>query len=303
MNPCFFLFIFLLQTGLLLAQEYPALNITPTSLGYRHLHTTYKGDSVDILVQSKKGEENKPKPIFFFCEGSTSRPMLLVQEGYAYPLFPFHSAGLDSLLAEYHIAIVSKPYIPVMQDVKDLDKRMCYNDPKTGIPPAKYLERNLLAYYSARNIYLIKYLKKQKWVSSEIFVVAGHSQGGRVAAAMAGKSKAVTHLIISCANPMGRMATMLAESRIGETDSLAWGDEMFQYWAEIVANKENNAPSSGDSPKNSYSFSTSMLPIFDKLKIPVLISYGTKDASCAFNDYARLRSIEKGQKTFISKLI
>ncbi len=31
---------------------------TPQDYGFRHLQILYKGDSIDILIQSRKGEEN-----------------------------------------------------------------------------------------------------------------------------------------------------------------------------------------------------------------------------------------------------
>ena len=46
------------------------------NFGFRHLQLIYKGDTVDVLIKSKKGEEFKRKPLFLFCQGSL--PILLI---------------------------------------------------------------------------------------------------------------------------------------------------------------------------------------------------------------------------------
>ena len=50
---------------------------TPEDFGFRHLQTLYKGDVVDILIKSKKGEEQKKKPLLLFCQGSLPIPLLI----------------------------------------------------------------------------------------------------------------------------------------------------------------------------------------------------------------------------------
>ena len=43
---------------------------TPEDFGFRHIVYKYKTDNVDILIKSKKGEEDRKKPLFFFCQGN-----------------------------------------------------------------------------------------------------------------------------------------------------------------------------------------------------------------------------------------
>ena len=40
---------------------------TPEDFGYKYIRLDYKKTKVDVLIQSKKGEENTKKPLFFFC--------------------------------------------------------------------------------------------------------------------------------------------------------------------------------------------------------------------------------------------
>jgi hypothetical protein len=53
---------------------------TPEEFGYRHIVLKYKSDNVDILIKSKKGEENVQKPLFFFCQGSLPQPLLNITQ-------------------------------------------------------------------------------------------------------------------------------------------------------------------------------------------------------------------------------
>ena len=39
--------------------------IKAEDFGFRHFQYFIEGDSIDVLVKSKKGDENKKKPIFF----------------------------------------------------------------------------------------------------------------------------------------------------------------------------------------------------------------------------------------------
>lgn len=158
--------------------------------GFNHIAFNYKGDNVEILIKSKKGEENIPKPIFFFCQGSLPIPLIKYHVKDVYGVFPFNP---DSLSVNYHLVIVSKPHIPVIADYTTLSSSFNYID-SSGKFPKEYSDRNLLTYYVPRNIAVLKYLQKQKWVTTNQLVIAGHSEGSTIAAKMAADYKKITHL-------------------------------------------------------------------------------------------------------------
>ena len=70
---------------------YSAFGQTKTAqdFGFRHIVFNYKNESVDILVKSKKGEENIPKPIFLFCQGSLPIPLIIYDGKESFGTFPF----------------------------------------------------------------------------------------------------------------------------------------------------------------------------------------------------------------------
>ena len=268
---------------------------TAEDFGYKHIIFKYKNDKVDILIKSKKGEEDIKKPLFFFAQGSLPNPLIKYSEEGDYPVFPFNT---DSISQKYHLVIIGKPYIPLIADTKTLGKDFTYVD-STGNFPKEYNKRNLLTYYVDRDIEIIKFLQKQSWVSKSKLVAAGHSEGSTIVAKMASVSKLITHLIYSGGNPLGRIMSVIEQSRTTETDITKDAEASFKYWQDVVNNKTNmNDDGQGDTYKATFEFSIPTTYYMEKLKIPILICYGTKDYSSPFNDYFRVDCILKNRKNF-----
>jgi len=271
----------------------------PADFGLRHFQTIYKGDTVDILVKSKKGDEQKKKPLFLFCQGSLPIPLIIKytdssgKEG-IYNVFVFNP---DSLSNEYHLAIINKPYVPLIVGQKFLNRDLTYSD-STGKFPRKYIERNLLDYYVDRDIAVIRFLQNQLWVSSDKLVVAGHSEGSTIAAKIAYSFPKVTRLIYSGGNPCGRIVTMIEQQRAFESDTAKYGEQAFDKCKTIIDDSNNMDASNGDTNKATYEFSIPPINYLEKLKIPVLITYGTKDYSCPFNDYFRVQMMKQRRANF-----
>jgi dienelactone hydrolase len=269
--------------------------------GFRHLQTVYKGDTIDILIKSKKGEERKKKPLFLFCQGSLPIPLIITYNDNGrngvYPLFVFNPDGLSN---EYHLIIIGKPFVPLIADQKSLNADLTYSD-STGKFPKKYIDRNLLDYYVDRDIAVIKFLQRQTWVSSRKLVVAGHSEGSTIAAKLAFSFPKVTELIYSGGNPCGRILTIIEQQRAHENDSTKYGEKIFSDWKNIVENPNNMDASYGDAYKATFQFSIPPMEYMKNLKIPVLITYGTKDYGSPFNDYFRTEMIRQKKKNFTFK--
>lgn len=282
--------------NVLFAIELAAQSTSPKDFGYRYLIANYKGTTVEALIKSKHGEDSIKKPLFFFCQGSLPVPLIKYDSASTYDVFPFRP---DSLLKKYHLVIVSKPGIPVVVNVKKLAPLFCYQD-STGQFPKAYSENNLLSYYSKRNIALLKYLLTEDWVDPTQLIVAGHSEGSTVAAKMACDYKKITHLIYAGGNPLGRIMSIVQKSRAEEsdTDSTRFGEYEFSYWADVVANKTSIDDVRGDTDKATYEFSIPPIDYMKVLKIPVLVSYGTKDWSAPFNDYMRVEMIRQQKRNF-----
>jgi len=268
----------------------------PEEFGYKHIIIDFNQDKVDVLVKSKKNEENIPKPLFFFCQGSLPSPLIKYHADVVYSVFPFNE---ENIIRKYHLIIVSKPNIPLVADFNSLATNFNYVD-STGKFPKEYSNRNLLSYYVPRNIAILKHLLKQKWVSSSELVLAGHSEGSTIAAKMASNFKKVSHLIYAGGNPMGRIMSIIEESRAieSDTDSTKFGEQEIKYWESVVKNKNGMDDSQGDTDKATFEFSQPPIEYLNNLKIPVLVSYGTKDWSAPFNDYMRVKFIKEKKINF-----
>jgi dienelactone hydrolase len=259
----------------------------PEDFGYKHLNYTFKKISVDVLVQSKKGEENIKKPLFFFCQGSMPQPLLKYDKTGLYGTFPF---DVNDFLDDFHLVIVSKPGVPIISNVKDLKNNYQYLVENDSVPRI-YSDHNYLDYYVERNNFVINKLLKEKWVSKSKLVLAGHSEGSTIAAKLASKNKKITHLIYSGGNPYGRILSMLEEEIYSRKNY-----ELIEYWKFVVENRKNLEYNGGDTYKATYDFSQPSAVYLKKLKIPVLITYGTKDWNAPYIDLLQIQSIQSELK-------
>lgn len=267
----------MLLPGFLFAQK------TAQDFGYRHLQFKYDSDLVDVLIASKKGDEEKPKPLFLFCQGSLPVPLIVYDDAGAAGLFPFAE---ETLTEKFHLVIISKPGIPVTAHVNDLNPDFTYAGSSESFPE-EYLQRNFLDYYVDRNTFILKSLQKNNWVNKHQVVVAGHSEGATIAAKLALKNKTVTHLIFASGNPMGRIMSMIERSRKFENDTTQLAESDFEYW-DYLLTQQNKKDSTDYYAQTDYSFSLPPFDYLSQLKIPVLIAYGSVDYSAPFNDYFRV---------------
>ncbi|BAV05187.1 hypothetical protein SAMN05421788_105356 [Filimonas lacunae] len=283
----------LLSFSVACAQDKPV-----EAYGCRLVQTVYKGDTVHILVKSKKGEEQVKKPLFFFCQGSMAQPLLKYDDDGMYGVFPFNT---DSLSQYYHLVIAGKPGVPLQAGKKQLGDNFVYLD-STGRLPDTYRRNNHLDYYVQRDEYVLRFLEKQPWVATGKLVIAGHSEGACIAANLAAKDKKVTQLIYSGGNPLGRIMSMVRMGRDTETDTAGEGEKTFALWEKIADNPTDTGYTGMDSYQTTYSFSHPLMHLLDGLKMPVLVSYGSKDHSAYGNDYWRLESIRRHKKNFTYKV-
>lgn len=254
----------------------------------------YKNTIVNYIVCSVKGEENVKKPIFFFCQGSLARPLEYVTKKGTFPTFlPF---DLDIIVKKYHLVVVSKPGIPIKENLKNLQEDLSY--PKEGLPPAEYISNNNLEYYYQRNNALLKKLLKQTWADPKEVVAAGHSEGSYVALEMASHNNKITHLIYSGGNPLGRMMSIINENRQSAEEKENWTGESLDFWKKIVANKDKKETDKENTSFYHYTLSQNFTPTLLKIKIPVLVTYGTKDQNGIFNDYLQVLAIQNHKANY-----
>src|SRR4051812_3370533 len=96
---------------------------TPQDLGFRHTIIVYEKDSVDVLIYSKRGDELKQKPLFFFCQGSMPQPLIRYDSIGPFAVFPFNP---DRLAERYHLILAGKPGTPLTAAQNELGPNFTY---------------------------------------------------------------------------------------------------------------------------------------------------------------------------------
>ncbi len=273
---------------LLISKNYALAQKKPEDFGYKSMSFKFQDDRVDLIIISRKGEEKMAKPLFFFCQGSLPRPVVIYDEKGLFGTLPFNETGF---LDDYHIVIVAKPSIPIIANSNTLgDNFMYLKDKEKSIPPKGYTDRNYLDYYVFRNNFIIKQLGKERFVNKSKLIVAGHSEGSTIAAKMASLNPKITHLIYSGGNPFGRIVNILSEEKNKK--------ETLNYWKEVVENANTINYNGGDTFKATYSFSLPQSENLLQLKIPILFTYGSKDVVANYNDLFQIEVIRDRKQNF-----
>ena len=262
----------------------------PEEFGYRHLVERVGADSVHLLVLSAPGEAQVRKPVLLWAQGSLPVPLVLYDNKGAYPVFPFHP---KAVLKNCHLVIVSKPGIPLTANVEGKDPNQLF---RTGTPPAYYCARNYLGYYVRRDEAVLRYLKRQPWVTSDHVLVGGHSEGSTIVAQLVAVPGLVSRGIYLSGSPLGRALTEVARDPFNPDTAAADVEQGFAKWQRAVATPTQNDCIQGDSPLNTYSHGQSQLPALLGARVPLFIGYGTRDAAVVANDYLRIEAIRL-QKT------
>ena len=267
--------------------------LTPADFGFRRLVVLFGRDSVQVLVQSPKGQEHARKPLLLWAQGSLPRPVLLYDAAGPYGAVPF-LAEKDRL--DCHLVLISKPGIPLVGDIRLLDASNSFTNKVTHCPPPFYCQRNYLDYYVRRDEAVLRYLKKQPWVDKTRVIIGGHSEGSAVVAHLAAVPGLVSRVVYLSGSPLGRELTEVARN---PADTTATGVEAeFADWQRAVDHPDQNDCTPGDSNKNIYSHGQSQLPFLMKVKGPIFVGYGTRDAGAGANDYLRLEAIRQHKTNF-----
>ena len=264
----------------------------PKDFGYRHFKYIIEGDSVDVLIKSKKGDENKKKPLFFSVQGSLAVP-LIIHNGKQLVKYSTLEEGLVE--NDYHQVIVNKPGVPLLANKDSLvDGKEYFVNRKEYIYPTEYVKNNNLNYYVKRNLQVIDSLFKENWVDTSKLVISGHSQGSGIALSMCDKTTKATHLIYSSGLPYySTILAMISRERMKEgKEENPRVKRVLKYWKEVVKNPYNYINPNRDSNLMLSSFSQNENEILKRLNIPVLISYGTKDESNPYQDMFRIETIK-----------
>ena len=266
-----------------------------------------KNDTINFILVDTKLDEIKP--IFLFCQGSLPMPLFVKPETESMWMIGggITNFDIDEIKKNYHLIVISMPKTPVIVDEKNLNESYCYipNIEESDEFDKEYVKADFLENYEYRAKKVLNFLKKQKWVDNSKLIVAGHSQGSKVATLIALNNKKVTHLGLFGANPFGRIDQNIRNYRKkAERREITW--EIASEEIEKTYQMYRNSYDINAVNKNPYllawkSFSRPLLNDWLQIKIPTYLAYGTNDIASDLCDLVPLFYIQKSKDNLTYK--
>ncbi len=264
----------------------------------RHFMLMDKNERIDFIKFDTA--LSVKKPVFLFCQGSLPVPLAVHSAQYGDFIIGGGITNFDlkNITRHYHVIVISMPETPLLTDEKNLNGQYCYvpdTTQKQQLSKA-FLEADYLEHYVQRAKRVWKYLKKQPWVDASRLVVAGHSQGSKVATKIARSNKSVTHLGLFGANPFGRVDQFVREARLNaQLGKMSWeaaDQEMEAHYQEF---QKAYQPDSVRANPGLLALKTFSEPFYDdwlQLNIPIYLAYGTEDRTADLCDLMPLFFIQ-----------
>ncbi len=264
-------------------------------------------DTIEFVVVDTTLQEKKP--LFLWCQGSLPLPLFGEIEDYG---FYFFGGGITNLNEEkikesYHIVVISMPKTPILARKENLNNSYQYipdkNNPRTFLPA--YVKADYLQNYVDRANKVLSYLGQKDWVDPQKLVVAGHSQGSKVATKIATSNSAVTHLGLFSTNPFGRIDQFTRQARLdAQVGKISWekADSMMnEQYAFFRQTNHTDSIKANPSLKAWKSFSETFYDDWLTLDIPIYLAYGTEDRIADLCDLVPLFFIQANKSNLTLK--
>ncbi|WP_417266411.1 alpha/beta fold hydrolase [Brumimicrobium sp.] len=271
---------------------------------YTSFRIEQENDTIDFVIADTV--LNVKKPLLLFCQGSLPVPLFVDFGNHRIAPLQFGNFDLENMKKHYHVAVISMPKTPLVPKIEELSEQYFYignsgrRNPTDEFSLADYLEN-----YVRRANTVIEFMMNEDYVDTSKIVVFGHSQGSRVAVALADDNEHVTHLGLSAYSYEPRMHEILRRIRVrAEKGEITWeeADSLQANRYAFYARVHNDDSLKARPHLTSWrSFSKSSLHELAGLKIPVYIVYGSEDIGCVNSDMIPLYFIEQGKMNYVVK--
>ncbi|MBL7826777.1 MAG: alpha/beta hydrolase [Saprospiraceae bacterium] len=272
-----------------------------------HFQIQHQKDSIDFLVIDSVLTQKKP--VMLFCQGSLPMPLIVNFKEYGPYLFAggVSNFNVPEIVKHYHLVVISMPHTPVSADQSQLNSSLAYiTDPAQPYSfTPEYVKADYLQNYVRRAQAVLKFLKKQPWVDRSKLVVAGHSQGSKVASKVALENKRVTHLGLFGANPFGRIDQFVRQARLdAQAGKITWAqaDSIMEEKYRLLT--AAHQPETLKEHPDLMAWKTFSEPLFDdwlRIKCPIYLAYGTDDRVADLCDLIPLFFIQEGKNNLTYK--
>jgi dienelactone hydrolase len=274
---------------------------------FTHFQISESSDNIDFIIADTSF--NQKKPVFLFCQGSLPIPLFIdfEQGGIDNVGGGIRNFDLTAIKKNYYLVVISMPKTPLLVDYKHVNNSYSYipDTLKKDEFDPEFYKADFLENYKNRGNSVIKYLMKQKWVDPSELVVAGHSQGSKVAIKIASSNKLVSKLGIFSDNPFGRIDQFVRQARKdAESGKINWTtadsiiNSNYEFYRIVNDEKQLTAHPEYISWK---SFSEPLTDDLVKIDIPIYLAYGTNDITSDLCDLIPLYFIENKKENLTCK--
>lgn len=272
-----------------------------------HFQIKNANDLIDFIVVDTVLDEKKP--IFLWCQGSLPQPLFgeMNERGYYFQGGGIANFNYQKIVEKYHLVVISMPKTPVVVSKENLNDRFLYvpDLSKPNDLSKEYIEADFLDNYVIRANAVIQFLNTKSWVKTDDFVVAGASQGSKVATKIATNNNQTSHLGLFSANPFGRIDQYIRQPRLdAQLGKISWenADSLINRQYDFFI-KAHNKDSVEKQPRLS-AWSTFSEPFYDdwlSLDIPIYLAYGTEDRTSDLCDIIPLFFIQENKDNLTLK--
>lgn len=258
-----------------------------------HFQIYDPSENIDFIVVDPKLDTKKP--ILLWCQGSLPYPLYVNSKDGIWMIGGgITNFDIKNIKKYYHLVIISMPKTPVIAEENQINDSYWYfgNSKDKNEPSEEFVSADYLENYVNRAIKVLKFLKKQDWVDSSKLIVAGHSQGSKVATKIAAQYKPVSKLGVFGANPFGRIDQNIREYRKdAEKNVITWTDAEKGIEEEYKMYRDaNDAEMVKKKPSLLAwkSFSTPLIEDWMAINKPLYLAYGTHDIASDLCDLVPL---------------
>lgn len=259
-------------------------------------------DTIDFIISQH--DFKTKKPVLLFCQGSQPVPLIIEIHGSKPYVSSLSNFDVQEIKKHYHVVVISMPKTPLIESIDNLNNSFCYVTDKSirNSYSIDYVKANYIENYVNRANAVWDYLKNQKWVDNTKFVLAGHSQGSRIAVEIASTNDDVSHLGLFGYNPQGRIDQMIWNARNrAMSGDITWekADTIQQYYYDLYrASFDDEFLEEKPELIAWRTFSKNSINELLKLTIPIYIAYGSEDEIANNADLLPLRFIEEGKTNY-----
>ncbi|MFK7786303.1 MAG: alpha/beta hydrolase [Crocinitomicaceae bacterium] len=272
---------------------------------YSHFEIKLKKDTIDFVIADTSLSETKP--VLLFCQGSQPIPLFIDAGEKGIRPLALSNFDLNKMKEQYHVVVISMPKTPIAPSFDKVNRSYSYvldSSDERSYDPA-FHEADYMENYVKRANRVIKFLLKQKWVDQSELVIAGHSQGSRIAVGIAHSNKKVTKLGLFGYNPMRRVDQLIWKYRkLAVRGEITWEEadslqqNIYEFYKQIL---NDDILEEKPSLKSWRSFSVSSITQLSNLEIPVYIAFGSRDGVAEYCDVLPLHFAEEGKTNYVIK--